>query len=167
MPYLGMTQREPLGFTHRFFWSGEGLNYFSEIKEIKRPSAKRLRASRVFSRRWVRSFGLLPRQIAPRRVFIFRARCAGWGRSKVWHPQVGTAWVARANFRKIPKTFFERHVQAFDRDHAAPKLPRASRVLPLTESTPGATAQGTASRPDKKIRLTCEYVNTHVNTSTC
>jgi hypothetical protein len=30
----------------------------------------------------------------------------------------------------------------------------------------GATARGAASRADEKIRLTCEHVNAHVNTST-
>jgi hypothetical protein len=41
-----------LPLTHRFFWSAGGLNYFSEIREIKRPSPKRSRASRMFSRHW-------------------------------------------------------------------------------------------------------------------
>ena len=31
----------------------------------------------------------------------------------------------------------------------------------------GATARDSASRLDQEISLTCEHVNTHVNTSTC
>jgi hypothetical protein len=62
-----------------FFWGGRGLNYFPEIKEIKGLSAKRSRASRVFSRSWVWCLGLSPRQIAAGRAFIFQSRCMGVG----------------------------------------------------------------------------------------
>jgi hypothetical protein len=87
-----------------FFWSGRGLNYFSEIKEIKRPSANRSRASRVFSRRWIRRLGLSPRQIALGRAFIFQAHCVGGGQ-KVWDPQAGTAAGASSELREIGQTF--------------------------------------------------------------
>jgi hypothetical protein len=64
-----------------FFWSTGSLNYFSEIKEIKRPSADRSRASRVFSRHWIRCLGLSPRQIAPNRVLFFGH--VAWGEGVV------------------------------------------------------------------------------------
>jgi hypothetical protein len=91
-----------LPLTHRFFWSAGGLNYFSEIREIKRPSPKRSRASRMFSRHW--AFAASDRA-QPSFYFSGTLR-GGEGWSKVWDLQAGTARLPRANFRKIPKTFF-------------------------------------------------------------
>jgi hypothetical protein len=62
------------------FFSAPGLLIiFSEIKDFKRPSAKESRASRVFSRPWVRCLGLSRCQIAAGRAFIFQARRLGVG----------------------------------------------------------------------------------------
>jgi hypothetical protein len=94
------------GLTHRFFWSARGLNYFSEIKEIKRPSANRSRTSREFSRGWTRCLGLSPRQIAPGRAFIFRARCVGGGGQKSGTFKPGPRRASALNYAELAKLFF-------------------------------------------------------------
>jgi len=69
--------------THRFFWSARGLNYFSEIKEIKRQSANRSRASRAFSRRGVDAFGLSASCQSATVEHLFSRHVAwGWGGQK-------------------------------------------------------------------------------------
>ncbi len=54
--------------------------------------------------------------------------------------------VPRANFRRIPKTFFEQPCMPSTATVPLQHLPRASRVLPLAKSIAGATARGAASR---------------------
>jgi NADH-quinone oxidoreductase subunit D len=60
-------------------------------------------------------------------------------------------WVARANFRKIPKTFLSSHVQAFDRDRSAPAAASSFTGPSIGENHRGAAARGAASPGPSKI----------------
>jgi hypothetical protein len=142
--------------THRFCWSARGLNYFPEIKEIKRPSANCSRAGRTFSRRWIRCLGLSPRQIVPGGTLIFGARCVG-GWSKVWDLQAGTVWVPRANFRRIPK-FFLAPAQGVSNRTNRSRIRSLSgkgwaRVLPADKSLAGGSRAKARQRPSSKTSL--------------
>jgi hypothetical protein len=89
-----------------FFWSARGLNYFPEIKEINRPSANRSRASRVFSRHWIRCLGRCRVRSSPRRVFIFHDRCVGGGGQKSGTFKPGPRGYLAQVPADFPETFF-------------------------------------------------------------
>ncbi len=88
-----------------FFWSARGLNYFSEIKEIKRPSANCLRASRVFSRRWIRCSGLSPGQIGAWSSIYF-PRTLRWGAVKSLGSSGGDRMAPLHGFPRNSENFF-------------------------------------------------------------
>jgi hypothetical protein len=79
----------------------------------------------------------------------------GRGRLNLWVFKAGPARVPRANFRKIPKTFFEQPCARL-----RPRPFRSSSRLELhgsfrwQKASRGATARRRASCPDPKIRLT-------------
>jgi hypothetical protein len=89
-----------------FFWSGEVLNIFLEIKEFKWPCVCARETSGVAASTWTELCARSGPSETALRGFIFRAclRPGGW--SKLRDSEAGTVGLPRAYRREIPKTFF-------------------------------------------------------------